>query len=1408
MSRKPSYEELEQRVRELEHIQKNDERYRNLFNNMLYEIHIWQLVFDNDGNIKTWKLVDANPAALKSWGKNLSEIIGKTTDEIFSISNPTELFMPVVKKIFSEGNPHIWETYFPDTKQFLHMVSIPFGEYFISTGLDISVQKKNEKILQESEEKFRNLFDNSPTGKTITYVSGEMQSNNAFAEVLGYSKDEFQNFNWQDITHQDDMDFSQKVVESIISGEKEVDRFTKRYIHKNGSIVWADVSTRVQRDSEGAPHYFITAVIDITEQKRMEEELKISERKFRNLAENVPGVILKYKLNPDGSDELLYISKSVEDIFEVSQEDAKNNNKLLWDRIYDDDLEEYNESIKRSAENLSIWEQEHRLQFPDGRVKWVFTRGIPTQQDDGSIVWDTLAMDITKQKQAELKAADTLKILSMAEKVAKLGSWRWNPNTNEVQWSDNMCRLYGIKPSDFDPTFDYASHFTHPDDIDIVEKYVNSLLNEKCQPPPPEYRIITPKNEILWVQGSSQVLLDDKGNIKEILGTMQDITARKKTEEEFFQIFSMSLDMLCVADINTATFLRVNPAFTHILGYSDQELLERPFFDFIHPDDIDTTVSVVEKKLKAGEKVINFSNRYRCKDGSYRWLSWVSHPNLTRGVTYAIARDITDIKYKDELLRKNKALLDATGHMAKIGGWELDVKTSEVTWTDETYHIHEVPMDYNPPLEEAINFFHPDDRKKLSKAIQLATEHGEPYDMEVRFITAKGNHLWTRTVCSPQVENGKVVKLYGTFQDITEQKKYQDALRESEERYDLAMNATKDGIFDWNLITSEIYYSPGWKSILGYGYDELPNDFSVWEKLTAPEDVKRSWKMQNELIERKRDRFEIEFKMKHKNGHWVDILSRANAVFDDNGKAIRIVGTHVDITDRKKAEQEILKQKQNIERYLNLAGVMFIGLDDKGIINLSNKKASEILECDNSEILGMNWFDNFIPENVRTKVRSVFKELVAGNVKPVEYYENLIITKTGKEKEIAWHNTVIKDDSDRIIGILSSGEDITIRKQYEKQILQSQKLEAIGTLAGGIAHDFNNMLGVMMGNVSYLLSRYGEDKELVEVLADIEEGALKSQQLTQQLLTFAKGGAPVKKSANINKILEDSVGFITRGTKTKCNFDLSDELWITEVDSGQLNQVINNLLINANQAMPNGGIIEIRSENAEIKADSNIPLPTGKYIKVIVEDQGVGISERQLPYIFDPYFSTKQTGSGLGLATTYSIIKNHGGHIGVESKIDKGTTFYIYLPVSDKEIQMADDTSIFKHSGNGKILVMDDDDAILKVSKRILSSMGYEVVFATEGLEAVKLYKNSFTTDNKFDLVILDLTVPGKMGGAEVIPEILKINPEAKVIVSSGYSNDPIMASYKEYGLAGVIPKPYRRQQMADLLNEIMGDKE
>jgi len=351
------------------------------------------------------------------------------------------------------------------------------------------------------------------------------------------------------------------------------------------------------------------------------------------------------------------------------------------------------------------------------------------------------------------------------------------------------------------------------------------------------------------------------------------------------------------------------------------------------------------------------------------------------------------------------------------------------------------------------------------------------------------------------------------------------------------------------------------------------------------------------------------------------------------------------------------------------------------------------------------------------------------------------------------------------------------------------------------------LLTGILGNVSLAKSYAKKDEQIFRTLDNAEKASLQARDLTRQLLTFSKGGAPIKSTASIAELLRDSADFAVRGSTVKCEFSFPDDLWTVEVDSGQISQVINNLIINADQAMPEGGIIEVSAENIAISTKDALPLDEGNYVRISIKDQGIGISKEHLKKIFDPYFSTKQKGSGLGLATSYSIVKRHRGYITLKSEITIGTTFNIYLSASQKDTTVKKDEKKVPLIGKGKILVMDDVEVVKRAADLALKNMGYEVELAEDGSKAIALYKKAKESGNPFDAVILDLTIPGGMGGKEAIKKLLEIDPKAKAIVSSGYSNDPVMADFRKHGFVGFLPKPFKLEELHDVLVEVMQKK-
>jgi CheY-like chemotaxis protein len=377
-------------------------------------------------------------------------------------------------------------------------------------------------------------------------------------------------------------------------------------------------------------------------------------------------------------------------------------------------------------------------------------------------------------------------------------------------------------------------------------------------------------------------------------------------------------------------------------------------------------------------------------------------------------------------------------------------------------------------------------------------------------------------------------------------------------------------------------------------------------------------------------------------------------------------------------------------------------------------------------------------------------------------------------------------------------DEISELRQAGQDMLKNQKIESLGVLAGGIAHDFNNILTIILGNVSLARLQLHDPEKVTTRLEEAENATVRAKDLAQQLLTFARGGEPVKKIIEVACLLWEAAGFALHGSNVRSEFALADDLWPVEADEGQLSQVIQNLVLNAVQAMPEGGTVTISAENA------TSPQEGKRFVKISVADTGAGISEHHLQRIFDPYFTTKQQGSGLGLATCYSIIRKHGGKIRATSTLGNGSTFHISLPASEQESVSEPSSRKAVSHGSGRVLVMDDEEDIRELTEAILEELGYTVESVKNGTEVVDLYRKRKEEGMPFSAVILDLTIPGGVGGKETIEQLLRIDPDIKAIVSSGYSTDPIMANYRDYGFGAVLVKPYRLQEISKVLQELL----
>ncbi len=540
-------------------------------------------------------------------------------------------------------------------------------------------------------------------------------------------------------------------------------------------------------------------------------------------------------------------------------------------------------------------------------------------------------------------------------------------------------------------------------------------------------------------------------------------------------------------------------------------------------------------------------------------------------------------------------------------------------------------------------------------------------------------------------------------------------------------------------------------------------------------------------------------------------ISLSEMVVDGNLLYVSMIR---DITERKRFEQEIAAEKESLAVTLRSIGDGVITTDVQGKIIMINNAGETLTGWAAKDAIGQSLktvFSIAIDLAAQARAQRSGYQNEAHSIL-LNTAENATLTsRDGTERVVEQVASPIRDNKNDVAGVVLVFRDITERQRMEAERRKADAIEQLGLIAGGIAHDFNNLLTAIIGNISLASLLLPPEGEMTMRLNDAKNASMRARDLAQQLLTFARGGAPIKQTASIGKLVQDTVSFSLRGTHSRSEFMFGENLWPAEIDSGQISQVIGNLVVNADQAMPNGGTLRVTCENFSYDPAATAFIPNlchGDYIRITIRDQGVGIPEEYLKRIFDPYFTTKAKGNGLGLATTYSIMKNHNGLIAVESEVHLGSTFTLYLPaLSDHIIEVEQPGTAVVHpviQGTGRVLIVDDEETIRDLVDFTLSHIGYHVSGAETALEGVNFYREKLEAGERFDCVILDLTLPGGMGGKEALKRLIEIDPTVTAIVSSGYAMDDTMSRYQDYGFSGVIAKPYEAAELGRVVHGVI----
>lgn len=536
------------------------------------------------------------------------------------------------------------------------------------------------------------------------------------------------------------------------------------------------------------------------------------------------------------------------------------------------------------------------------------------------------------------------------------------------------------------------------------------------------------------------------------------------------------------------------------------------------------------------------------------------------------------------------------------------------------------------------------------------------------------------------------------------------------------------------------------------------------------------------------------------------MLLNARWVYEEKGETDRILLAMSDITERKRAEEALAAEKERLAVTLWNIGEGVIVADVRGSIVLMNRTAEQLTGWSATEAIGREITEVYRTEDESTRkpcANPVAQILHRGSLRD-RVRHRLLISRDRSERPLGETLAPVRDSRGDIIGVVIVFRDLTTERRIEEDLAKNERLESIGVLAGGIAHDFNNILTAIEGNIIVAKAHLKEDHKAFERLVEAEKAAYRARNLTRQLLTFARGGKPVKRVLNPGEIIRESTLFALSGSTIRPELVVPEDLWQIEGDVEQLKQVIHNLVSNADQAMPDGGRLVVSAENVVLGDDELVNLGGGRYVRLTVSDTGPGIPKEHLTKIFEPYFTTKQSGSGLGLTVAHSIVRDHGGSIEVDTRPGFGTRFMVYLPATSRIASPPPETRDHPVGGDERVLWMDDEEMIREVGSEMLRVLGYQGTFTRDGEETLSVFKQAIADGIPFQAVILDLTTVNGVGGVETLRRLLEIDHRVRAIVCSGYSNDPVLANYREYGFLGVLPKPFSLQDLDTQLRRVL----
>jgi two-component system cell cycle sensor histidine kinase/response regulator CckA len=863
-------------------------------------------------------------------------------------------------------------------------------------------------------------------------------------------------------------------------------------------------------------------------------------------------------------------------------------------------------------------------------------------------------------------------------------------------------------------------------------------------------------------------------------------------EDRYKVLFEQAGDAILLLNPDNGKILETNSRASLLLGYSKEELLNLSIADLDVIETREQTILHTRKIAKEGKDF--FETKQRHKDGTIIDVEVSVQPIKIRGgtVLQAIWRDITDRKRVEEQLRAAHSFSESIIETAQVIVLVLDVNACIVRYNRYLEDLSGRKVNETRGVDWFSTFLEQGDQDRFRELFKKTVNDLQTCG-HVNSIVCRDGSLriieWYDKTLKDSL--GRAIGLLAIGLDITERKQAEIALQKSEAEFRTLFEKSATGYVMLSVDGHLLRVNEAMAKMLGRTIAELQN--VNFRDITHPDDLSVSDESIRSLLAGENDTYRFEKRYLHKDGSFVWTFVNTTLVCDSHNSPLYFITSIADISDRKRTEEAL---RVSEARFKQLADSTFeaIIIHEKGKLLDVNASFCTMLGYNRSEVIGKPVMELIAPE---------WKELVLENIrngydKP---YENGIVRKDGTIVMLETIGGPIEYQG-RLVRVTAM-RDISERKRMEEELQKVQKLESLGILAGGIAHDFNNLMGGIFGYIDLASSR-SKDPTISGYLEKALSSINRARDLTQQLLTFAKGGAPIQKVGSLFPCVREAAEFALSGSNVSCRFDIPEDVWHCNFDRNQISQVIDNIVINAQHAMPAGGEIELVARNITIGHNEHPKLTQGNYARLSLSDHGIGIPKELLSRIFDPFFTTKSKGHGLGLATCYSIINRHGGAIDVESEPGKGSTFHIYLPAAAEPIVNETVQTKRMHIGIGTIIVMDDEEIMRDTISDMLTALGYVAKCTNSGKEALELLFKETTAKRSIAAMILDLTIPGGMGGKETIAEIRRMDSKIPVFVASGYADDPVMQNPSEYGFSASIRKPFMKNELAEMLSKYL----